>query len=186
MKLLTLLTAVAFSFGMVNAQEKQLDTSASSIVWNGKKVTGEHTGTISFKSGSLQFKGDKLKGGEFEVDMNSITCTDIEDEGYNKKLVNHLKSDDFFGVTTYPSSKLVLTSVSKNGKGYSIKGDLTIKQKTNPVEFMAQVDGKNFKGKMVIDRSKFDVRYGSGSFFDNLGDKTIYDDFTLEFSVKVK
>ncbi len=186
MKLLTLLAAFAFIMGTASAQEKQLNIETSSINWNGKKVTGEHSGTISFESGSLTFKGKKLTGGEFAVDMSSITCTDIENEEYNKKLVGHLKSDDFFGVEKFPTSKLVLTSVKKKGDSYTITGDLTIKEKTNPVEFEAKVDGSSFKGTMVIDRSKFDVRYGSGTFFDNLGDKTIYDDFELQFNVIVQ
>lgn len=186
MKVLTLIAAFVFLVATSQAQDKQIDIEKSKITWNGKKVTGEHSGHIHFKSGSLQFKGNNLTGGEFGVDMSSITCTDIENEEYNAKLVGHLKSDDFFGVDKFPTSKLVLTSVKKKGDSYSIKGDLTIKDKTNPVEFEAKANGSTFTGKMVIDRSKFDVRYGSGTFFDNLGDKTIYDDFELQFDVKVQ
>jgi len=187
MKLLSFIAASLLMLSTAaNAQSKQVDIKKSVLTWNGKKVTGEHTGHILFKSGKLDFNGDKLKSGEFVVDMTSITCTDLEDEGYNKKLVGHLKSDDFFGVETYPTSKLVLSSVEMNGDKYQVKGKLTIKEKTHPIEFNVTKQGDAFVGKMVVDRAKYDVRYGSGQFFDNLGDKMIYDEFELAFEVYTK
>jgi polyisoprenoid-binding protein YceI len=108
----------------------------------------------------------------------------------NQKLVGHLKSDDFFSVETHPTATLVLTNVKKSGSNYTFKGDLTIKGTTKPVSFQAssttESDAVKVEGELVIDRSDFDVRYGSKSFFDNLGDKMIYDDFTLSFVVVAK
>jgi polyisoprenoid-binding protein YceI len=107
------------------------------------------------------------------------------------KLVGHLKSDDFFGVEKFPTSKLVITESTPFDKGTAtVKGTLTIKGVTNPVEFKAAYqkkdDGTWFFANIVIDRTKYNVRYGSGSFFDNLGDKTIYDEFKLKVSLVVK
>ena len=128
-----------------------------------------------------------LVGGNFTIDMNTLTNTDLE--GENKgKLEGHLKSDDFFGVATYPTAKLDITNVeAQGGNKYEITGDLTIKEKTHEVTFPATVTTQGNQvtadASITIDRSKYDVRYGSGSFFDNLGDKTIYDEFHLQVSL---
>ena len=120
--------------------------------------------------------------------MTTINCEDLQGE-WADKLVSHLKSDDFFGVATYPTAKFVITSVVSRGKPgeYKIVGDLTIKETTKEIKFNAllnEVDGKNVAtADITIDRSEFDVRYGSGSFFDNLGDKTIYDEFELSINL---
>jgi polyisoprenoid-binding protein YceI len=126
----------------------------------------------------------ELKGGEFVMDMSSITVTDLEGED-KAKLEGHLKSDDFFGVQKYPNSKLVITSVAKKSNGtYGVVANLSIKDKTNPVTFDLDWKENSASTKVTIDRSKYDVRYGSGSFFDNLGDKTIYDNFELHVELK--
>ncbi|SKB67356.1 Polyisoprenoid-binding protein YceI [Salegentibacter holothuriorum] len=172
------------SFTNVNAQEKKIDVKESNIEWEGEKVTGSHEGNINLKDGYFSMENGELKGGEFVMDMTSITVTDLE--GENKgKLEGHLKSDDFFGVSNYPNAKLVFTSVAKKGNGtYGVVADLTIKEKTNPITFDLDMDKNSASTELTIDRSKYDVRYGSGSFFDNLGDKTIYDNFELEVDLK--
>lgn len=169
----------------VSAQNQifKVNTEKSKVAWEGKKVGGKHNGFIKIKSGTLVFTKNALSGGNIVVDMNSITDTDLEGE-LNAKLVGHLKSDDFFGVATYPTASYVIKSVKKNTDGtLTISGDMTIKDKTNPVEFSAIVSVKGGslvgKAKIVIDRSKFDVRYGSKSFFNDLGDSYINDEFAL-------
>jgi len=164
------------------------NTSKSTVAWLGKKVTGEHNGFIAVKTASLDVQKSELKGGSFEIDMTSITNEDLTDEGYNKKLVDHLKSDDFFGVEKYPTAKFVITNVEpKSGNDYTITGKITIKERTEEITFPATVTiGESevtASAKVVIDRSKFDVKYGSGSFFDGLGDKMIYDDFELDIKI---
>ncbi|WP_430973078.1 YceI family protein [Sunxiuqinia rutila] len=167
-----------------------VDASNSTVSWNGKKVTGEHYGSIDIKEGSLEVVDGEVKGGTVVIDMQSIKNEDLTNEEYNQKLVGHLKSDDFFSVETHPTASLVLTEVKKSGNSYTFTGDLTIKGTTKPVSFQAtsttQSGGVTLEGKLVIDRSDYDVRYGSKSFFDNLGDKMIYDDFTLDFVVVAK
>ncbi|RUT73640.1 YceI family protein [Ancylomarina longa] len=160
----------------------------SIVNWHGKKVTGEHLGTINVSKGNLVLQDDQIKAADFIVDMKSIANTDLKDPGYKAKLEGHLKSDDFFGVEKYPESEFILTESKKLADGsYDVKGNITIKGISNPIEFKVMLEKQNevvhVSGKVVIDRSKFNVRYGSGSFFDNLGDKTIYDDFELDLDL---
>ncbi|MFN8697972.1 MAG: YceI family protein [Flavobacteriales bacterium] len=168
-----------------------VDTTASKVKWRGEKVTGFHEGGIAVKKGTLTYADGKLTGGSFEIDMNSITCTDLDAET-GGKLVGHLKSADFFGADKYATSKYVITkAIPIDSKGnYKIIGNLTIKETTKEVKFNAFVMEKDGKiaanGKITIDRSEYDVRFGSGAFFENLGDKTIYDEFTLEVTLAAK
>ena len=172
----------------VQAQNYIVNAASSAIVWKGYKVTGEHTGTVKIKDGKLSFSNGVLNGGEFTIDMNSINNTDLEGE-WAGKLVGHLKSDDFLGVASHPTSKLVITrAIALDTKGnYKIVGNLTIKGITKEVKFQANVKeangSVNATGKITVDRSEYDIRYGSGSFFDGLGDKTIYDEFDLQISL---
>jgi len=179
-----LTTVIILATVSLFAQEMKVDTEKSSLKWHGEKVTGEHYGNIELKEGWLSWDNDKLTDGEFVIDMSTITNNDLEDAEYNAKLVGHLKSDDFFGVEKFPTAKLEIKSSDKfkNNKA-TVKAHLTIKDITHPIEFEAQKDGNWFMAEIVIDRSKYDVRYGSGSFFDNLGDKMIYDDFTMTVKI---
>jgi polyisoprenoid-binding protein YceI len=171
----------------LNAQQKfTADAANTKLEWLGEKVTGKHEGTINLQSGWLSWKDNKIQAGEFIIDMNSIT-----ESNNNEKLTGHLKSDDFFGVEKFPTAKLVLTESTSFEKGTAtVKGNLSIKGVTNPVEFKAAYqkkdDGTWFFANIVVDRTKYNIRYGSGSFFDNLGDKTIYDEFKLKVSLLVK
>lgn len=167
-----------------------LDVKESSIQWKGEKVTGEHSGKLKFKSGNIVMDADKIAIAKFVTDMNSITCSDLDGE-YADKLIGHLKSDDFFGVEKNPTSTFELTSFKSTGAGTGeMTGKLTIKGKTEVVKVpvsMTESNGViNLKGDMVFDRTKFDIRYGSGSFFDDLGDKTIYDDVEFKFNIVAK
>jgi polyisoprenoid-binding protein YceI len=182
----TLIFLVAGIAGQPN--DLIIDYSKSIVSWNGKKVTGEHSGKIQIKNGNLVLKQNEITGGTLEMDMNSITNEDLKDAGMKQRLVGHLKSDDFFSVAKFPVSTLVLTNVKKLSPNESeFTGNLTIKGITNPVTFKAttSLGGNELKanGKLVINRAKYDVRYGSGSFFEGLGDRLIYDDFTLEFNL---
>jgi len=174
---------VAFTIASI-AQTYQVNPSKSVLKWNGKKVTGEHYGKISIKEGSFVVDNNKVSTGSFVIDMTTITCEDLQGE-WMDKLVGHLKSDDFFGVASHPEAKLVITESSalKNNKA-NLKANLTIKGITHPVEFEATQMGNSFSAMVTVDRTLYNVRYGSGKFFDNLGDKTIYDDFTLDVKLE--
>lgn len=190
MKTIKMMGVFVLALTLTNAAiagNQKVDASKSSVKWVGKKVTGEHSGTISVKEGSLTVDGGKITGGKIVIDMQSITNVDLTDASYNAKLIGHLKSDDFFGVATYPTSELVITKDEVSGNTHVLTGNLTIKGITNPVTFTATSakEGSNivYKGTLTVDRSKFNIRYGSKSFFDNLGDKVIYDEFTLDFNL---
>lgn len=166
----------------------------STLGWTGKKVGGQHSGTIALKEGTVQVKGSQITGGTFVADMTSLKNTDLTDADYNAKLVGHLKSDDFFGVENNPTATFVITSIKPlkgdiNGNNATITGNLTIKGKTNPLSFPAKVGVKNgvaaTSGTASIDRSKYDVKYGS-TFFGAAADKAIDDMFTLSFNVIAK
>jgi len=168
------------------AQSYVIDTQKSSIKWFATKVTGKHDGSINLKSGEMTLKSERIESGTFVIDMNSIKVLDVKDPGTNQKLLGHLKSDDFFGVATYPDAKLVITTSTafKDNKAI-VKGNLTIKGKTNLITFDAVRAGQNYQAKIVVDRSKYDVKYGSTSFFEGLGDKAISNEFTLEIDLVV-
>lgn len=188
MKVSNLVLALIFmvSSQVMFAQKVEVNTNKSSIEWLGKKIGGQHEGMIQVKSGSFELKEDKIVAGNFVVDMTTITNTDLESETYNQKLVGHLKSDDFFGVEKYPTANFVLTKSSAFSMGKAtVSGDLTIKGKTERTSFDVTREGNVYSGKIVIDRSKYDVKYGSNSFFDNLGDKAIDDIFTLDVKLVV-
>lgn len=180
-----LATALMFT-GTVTGQEKlQANTEKTRLAWLGEKVVGKHAGTINLKSGWINMKDNRIVSGEFLVDMTSIKSDEKLD-----KLDGHLKSDDFFGVDKYPLSKFEITESTPFSNGTAnVKGFLTIKGITHPVEFKTSLaktgDGTRLTATIVVDRSKYNVRYGSGSFFSNLGDKAIYDEFKLNVDLLV-
>lgn len=166
-----------------------VDLKESRVRWVGKRVTGQHNGTIQMKSGEVQTKGEALTGGRFEIDMSTITVEDLTNPKQNAKLTNHLKSDDFFSAMKYPTAVFQVTEVKPGPEGkFDVTGNLTIKGITHPVSFPLKVEtmvgGKvRAMGTATIDRTKWDIRYGSGKFFKGLGDKLIYDDFEVSFDV---
>ena len=184
--LFTTFALTIFLFSNVYSQTSKVNVEKSKVHWLGKKITGQHDGFIKISSGSIEFKEGNITNGEFVMDMNSITCSDLEDENYNKKLVDHLKSDDFFGVKKFPKAKLVITKASKftNDK-CSVEGNLTIKGKTELIKFDVNKKKDVYSAVMKVDRSKYDVRFGSTSFFDSLGNKAIDDIFTLTIDLAV-
>ena len=172
-----------------NATAYTVDTSKSKILWKGEKPTGSHNGTIKIASGTVSAINNDIQAGNFTIDMKSIDSEDLEGKK-KENLEAHLmgtvegKEGDFFNVNTYPNSTFELTSVEDGDGQVTVKGNLTIKDKTNAIEFPATV---SFSGdtmilksnSFIIDRTKWDVNYGSKSIFDNLGDKFISDEIEL-------
>jgi polyisoprenoid-binding protein YceI len=157
-----------------------VDAAKSTITWAAKKVTGAHNGTVSLKSGTLSVDGKSVKGGSFVIDM-----TTIKDADGSAKLEGHLKADDFFGTEKFPTSTFVITKVAGVGSKLLVTGNLTLKGITKPLTFPASVtvnaDGtvSALAGKIIVDRTKYDIKYGSKSFFDTIGDKAIDDNFEI-------
>jgi len=184
MKNLKTILFVAFATLTISAQTKKVDASKSSVNWLAKKITGQHNGTVNLKEGNLIFEGKKLVGGNFTVDITSITATDLTGEKLGKLNV-HLKSDDFFSTEKFPNSTLVFKNVDKKSRNnFQVTADLTIKGITKPVTFDMTVANNTATTKFMVDRTKYDIKYNSKSFFGSIGDKAIYDEFELKVNLK--
>lgn len=192
-----LLSAGAFAKKSEDARMVyEIETDKSKVHWVGKKVTGQHNGTVSLESSEIVVEGNDVVHASIRMDMNSIACEDLTDPQWNKKLVDHLKSDDFFSVEKFPQATFVTTGFDENpnaggnGDNYLVTGDLTIKGITNEITFPVNVETNGSlltaNGTAKLDRTKWDVKYGSGSFFKGLGDNMIYDDFEIEFDLVAK
>ena len=167
-------------------QKFEIVSTQSNIDWVGKKVTGAHNGTIAVKEGELILNDGKLTGGKFIIDTTSIKILDVTDPATNAQFAGHLASDDFFSIEKYPEASLEITSISGN----HVEGNLTIKGITHPVGFdtVVNVNGDTLTatGKLVIDRTKYEMKFRSGNFFKDLGDTLIYNDFELNVSLTAK
>jgi polyisoprenoid-binding protein YceI len=191
------------------APSKSISTSAQSasvykvlpeqsdVKWIGKKVTGSHHGTIQLKSGELMVANGAVVGGKFTIDMTSIKDLDLTDPEYNGKLIGHLKSDEFFGVEKFPTSTFDIAKVTpiSNAKAgepnNTIEGNLTIKGITQPVSFPATIEVTNdtvmaAAKEIKVDRTLYNIRYGSKKFFASIGDKAINDEFLISVSLTAK
>ena len=173
----------------------QVDLDKSKINWVGRKVTGEHTGTLNLSNGWVVMDKTILIGGKFIFDMTSISNTDIESPEWRLKLESHLKDNDFFAVDSFPYAILEIkgnqaTPDDKSASNNQILTDLTIRGITQELSFPISLQQSDSifsaKGTVDINRTLFNIQYKSGRFFENLGDKLIYDDFTVNFMVKTE
>lgn len=173
-------------FQLTFAQKNNLKiaVNSSSINWEGKKIVGGHVGTINLQSGQIAIEKNKIVGGEFTIDMPSMICTDAA------KLTNHLKNEDFFDVNKYPTAKFVITKVDNSKANPELTGNLTIKDKTKSISFPITVNNISENGieaeanNVKVNRLDFDIRYGSASFFADLGNRAIADEFILHIKIK--
>ena len=161
----------------------EIVSAQSNINWTGRKVTGAHNGTIAVKEGTLTFTGDKITGGKFVIDTTSIKILDVTDPATNAQFAGHLASADFFSSEKFPEAIFEIISVNGN----HIEGNLTIKGITHSIGFDAVVntngDTVNASGRIVVDRTKYEMRFRSGNFFKDLGDTLIYNDFELDVNI---
>ena len=162
-----------------------INPDQSIIVWTGREVTtSKHFGNIYFASGQFEVKSGLISSGEFVVDMTTIDNQDLPEER-RPRLEAHLKSDDFFSVESHPTALLSIISSESIAEGqWLVSGELTIKTFTHPVEFEMLNSSDGWKANLVFDRSKYEVKFRSGTFFENLGDKLIYDDIELAINLK--
>ena len=166
-----------------------LKTQKSKLNWIGKELsTKTHTGTLDLKNGEIQINSDGQIEGFINIDMTTINVTDLEGQWKNK-LEGHLKSPDFFGVGNHPNALIKFKGNSKSilNNQIELSGELAIKNITHPISFIAEIMEKEemlqIKTKIEFDRSKYNVRFRSGSFFDNLGVKLILDDINVDVIV---
>lgn len=196
MRYLLILLLIFISSANAAPKTFTLDTSASEIKWTGKKVTAAHTGTVNIKEGKFKLNGNDISDGSFQIDMTSIKNSDIIDPKYNKKLVDHLISADFFSASDFPEATFkiqkakFIPNAPSGQPNYTIEGKLSIKGIENDVSFPATISISNNEatasGTVTLDRTKWNIRYGSGKFFESLGDKLILDDFTVELKLVAK
>ncbi len=186
-KIVSALALVLMTAAPLVAQDFTVDPAASKVVWKGTKVGGSHEGEVPVQSGKLVMKDNKLVGGEIVVDMAKMTNTDLSGE-WSDKLLAHLKNDDFFATDKFATSKIVFNKVTELSAGkYKVEADLTIKDIKKPITFEATL--KNESGKvsgktdLVFNRAHYNIKYNSGSFFENLGDKLIHDDVQLSVAL---
>lgn len=183
--ILLLATIFMMAFNPIKEDVYTVDIANSSIGWSAKKVGGGHTGTVKITEGSLVYNGKSLQKGVFLMDMSSITSD-------NARVTTHLKSPDFFSAEKNPSSKFEITKVSAAGKErVSITGNLTIKGITHPLTFPATVkQGKDVVVAVAsgirVDRTKYDIKFRSKTFFGDIGDKAIDDEFELNINLTAK
>ena len=186
LKNFTLVTILICSISSIYAQDKLLNIERSSIRWYGEEITGkQHYGDLKFSSGNIQINNKVISSGNFIVNMNSLTVKDLSGGG-KKRLEGHLRSSAFFGVSDHQQASLNISSGDRiEGDSQRLFGELTIKGITHPIDFSLTLNSENnATAIMVFDRSKYDVRFRSGSFFDELGDKLILDDIKLEVSLE--
>jgi polyisoprenoid-binding protein YceI len=184
LKSIALALVIALGTLTASAQTtKKVDASKSKVLWLAKKVGGQHSGDIALKEGALVFNGKKLVGGNFVVDMKTINTTDLQGE-WKGKLDGHLKNDDFFAVEKFPTSTLVFKSIgAKAANTYTVTADLTIKGITAPVTFDIVANKGVANATVMIDRTKYDIKYASKNF-GALADKAIDDEFELKVNLK--
>ncbi|MFT6067975.1 MAG: polyisoprenoid-binding protein YceI [Bacteriovoracaceae bacterium] len=179
MKTIFLTLALGLSFA---AHGGNVDLTKSSFAWKGTKVTGKHIGKVGLQSADLNLGPDgRIKKGQVVIDLNKITVTDLEGE-WAEKFLTHIKSADFFDIKKYPTAKLII--ISDDGK--ALKGKMTIRNKTRDVTVKYTKVGKVYSGVLNFNRTKFDMKYGSGSFFKGLGDKMVHDNVSVDFKVVLK
>lgn len=179
---------VSFENGTYVVVGPSEERTAASVAWEAsKRVGATHNGTVDVKEGALIVEQGQIIGGSIVVDMNTIINLDLTDEKVNSTLVNHLKSDDFFSVATYPTATFAISEVVElngiEGATHRVDGTMTIKGIENNISFPANIQqtevGIQVVGTLTLDRTLWDVRFGSDKFFDNLGDGLIEDEFTL-------
>jgi len=196
MKQLVLALAACASISVQAQTTKPIVPGESKLLWTASKVTGDHTGRVAVKGGSITLKDGTLVAAEVIIDMTGITCIDIENEGTNAKFVGHLKSPDFFDVENHPtatftSSKVEPIEGATPGKpNYRVSGDLTIKGITKPNAFNCifwqEGELARSAASFTFDRTQYDIKYRSGAFFPEIGDKAIADNVDLTFDVSAK
>jgi len=180
--ILTVILALLFT-QFFTAQTILFDIDKSSIIWTGKNIVNKsHYGSLNFVEADIKFENSGDIKGFFKVDLNSLNVLDLQGD-WKKSLEGHLKSDDFFAVDKFRYATLELLSSSINDEYYLIEGNLTIKGITKTISFKMYKNYENFKVSMVFDRSDFNVKYGSGKFYENLGDNMILDEIELEIEL---
>lgn len=158
-----------------------INADDSELGWLGSKVTGQHHGVINFISGELVVEEKQLLGGHFVIDMNSIENQDLEGE-YKEQLENHLKSDDFFAVETYPEATFEITGTEATDNEFEvvISGNLTLRGVTKNIKFNSQIE--ELTDEKIVAKADFNIaREDWGVNYEGKADDLI----SKEINIKV-
>jgi len=175
-------TAEAQEVTVTTSPTHKADLTQSRVEFIGTKPIGTHHGTIQLKDGELVVNGDRIDGGSFVMDLNTLQ-TDDQDEKGNTKLTGHLKSPDFFDVENNPEAKFEIISVSPGvteseslvmkDATHTITGNLTLKGITKSITFPAKV---SVEGDQVVALANFNIdRTQWGLVYNN--DQSLGDNF---------
>ncbi|NRA93453.1 MAG: YceI family protein [Psychroserpens sp.] len=160
----------------IQAQELELNQKQSSIYWTGKAAFNSYslTGTLDSQEGYIKIVDDTIIALEVIIDMKSL-------DHENNDLKTHLRSKDFFEVNTFKTAtfKLVETAKIENGKSL-IKGEMTIKNKTQMETIEIRFENNSLSFEHTMDRTLYDVKFNSPSFFKKMKENAIADDFILK------
>ena len=167
------------------------NVAESTVTWKGNKPTGSHNGVVSITTGVFDIENGIVKAGEFVIDMNSISCTDLEAGKGKEDLEGHLKNEDFFDVTKFPTAKFGVTSSERKEGKLSVTGNLTLRDTTKSITIPATVTENEgvatFKSDTFsIDRTDFGVTYKSKKIDAALKDKFINDLMEISFDIKAQ
>jgi len=183
--------AVAVKKEMVIESKFKADSKNTYITWKAEKLVDSHHGKIHASSGIINTKSGHITGGNFIIDLNSITCLDVTDEEMNGKLIGHLKAEDFLDTKKYPNGAFEITSIEKKDEQEIISGNLTLKGIKRNISFLAKVDVTDEKvsihsDNFTIDRTEFNINYNSAKVVDiaAIGDKLIKDDVIISVHVE--
>lgn len=175
----TLITILAlFGFLATSAQQYKLNPKKSKVEWIGYGEIGDfkQQGTIDVKEGSITLEDKTIKSAKLVIDMKSISHPD-------KSLSKHLAKKDFFWSKKYPTAQLDIVAIEND----TVTADLTIRGITKPINFPMQLEQEGTsiiaKGTMTIDRTIYDIKYNSSSYFQDLGNYAIKNEFDLNFEV---
>mgnify|MGYP001387180136 CR=1 FL=1 len=189
-KIIIISILVSYTFGTGEKKTYTVDLKNSKLRWVAKKLTGSHWGNLNMKSGTIHYRNNQPVSGEFVVDMKTIRVMDTKGSPWGQKLQSHLHSRDFFDTENFPEARLSIKRATMRDGSFIIDGDLTIKNIKHPIEFDCEiVQSMNLtsaKGKMEIDRTLYDITYRSARYFPDIGDRMIYDFFTVDFEVDAK
>ena len=181
--IIVIFLALLTPLSLISQMTKLIDVENSKIKWIGEELSGKNQyGSLKFKKGNLNLNNGVIISGNFIVDMKTINVEDLQG-GSKQRLEGHLRSDDFFSVEKFSEAIFEAKSpaaVNKKEGIQTLNGNLTIKGITHPAKI--EIDD-NWSAKLVFDRSKYDVRFRSGNFFQNLGDKLIYDEIAINAKI---
>ncbi|MRR59185.1 MAG: sulfurtransferase [Deltaproteobacteria bacterium] len=173
---------------------RRIDSGVSRLEWTGRNIVRKHYGIIGISGGELVVDKGAVTSGAVAIDMRTIRNTDLTDKDDNSLLVRHLKSDDFFDVERFPTAEFeivecgVLVGATPGSPNYFIRGKLTIKGITKDLSVPAIIvpgDDGSVKAHACfdIDRTEWNVFYGSGKLFERLGMHLVNDTISLELFI---